>query len=526
MTCIYVDAPSHLYQAGYAHIVTHNTVLARIITGMLFDFGYIAENRIVEVDGDYLKSPYQGQTGERVSAICRWAEGGVLFIDEAYLLFDPSQSGGAGREATGVLLKEMEDRPDDLVVILAGYTDDMERLVASNEGFRSRIRHTFRFPAYKPSELAEILRLFLAKRDLGIAPAALKRTEAVFEGMAGNPGFGGAREARNAADRLIDIHADRGVTGKADEADEIDEGDVAQWAAESDASGAALRHDFLATMGVDSSIVSATELEGKTHKVPESPDRALARYVGQDAAKEQLASWAARIEMTGDATGNSNVCLAGPAGVGKTSMAEIITSYLYRAGRIREPRMLDVSGDWFRASYVGQTGKRTEAAIQWSRGGVLFIDEAYLLVDRGNQGFGAEAIGTLVNDMEKMDDLVVIVAGYTEDMRGFLDVNQGLASRIGTHIELSPYSVRELMLIFQRMARARGFHVAKDVYRAVQPAVERHRDDPEWGQGRAMARLLDKTVDAHAARWAADKSISKTELTVEDALRAVETLGW
>lgn len=501
------------------------TSVARVLCGMLADAGIIRENRIVEVEGGYLKSPYQGQTGKRVEAVCTWAEGGVLFVDEAYLLFDPDSHDAAGREATGVLLKYMEDHTQDLVVMLAGYTDDMERLIASNEGFRSRVRHQIRFKPYTASELGQICALFLRRADLSCEPGVIDIVARALGEAVDAPGFGGAREARNAADALIDIQSDR-IAEHGGDAHVIARADARAWAASRTGEAKQTRREWLSTMGVDEKIVSAAELEGRTHMVDQTSERMLERLVGQASAKEELAAWKARTAMLGRAEGSANIALLGPAGVGKTTFAELVAATLFEAGRIAEPRVLDVTGDWFRANYVGQTGTRTEAAVQWSRGGVLFIDEAYLMVDAGSGGFGTEALGVLVNDMEKMDDLVVVVAGYDREMASLFDQNPGLASRISTHIHLGPYSVRELMLICQRMARARGFRLAPDVYRVLQAPVEARMGERDFGQARAMRRALDAMIGAHALRWSEDKTLNKHLLDTMDAAMALEKLGW
>lgn len=499
------------------------TSVARILAGMLADAGIVVENRIVEVDGDYLKDSHVGGTGKRVEAICEWAAGGVLFVDEAYLLFDKSSN--AGREATGVLLKYMEDHSQDLVIMFAGYTDDMERLIASNDGFRSRVRHKLYFSDYSASELARICERFLTERGLTVAPEVTETVERTFASEAKTPGFGGAREARNAADALIDLQADRVATAGGN-ARAITAADAAAWARARAGELDQVRHSYVATAGIDESIVTASELEGRTRIITGTTDELLARLVGQDRAKRELSAWRARTEMMGQAGGASDVALLGPAGVGKTTFAEACVAALHEAGRIAEPRMLDVTGDWFRGNFVGQTGTRTEAAIQWARGGVLFIDEAYLMVDTPGSDFGSQAMGTLVNDMEKMDDLVVIVAGYTDEMGEFFRQNPGMASRIAVHLHLEPYTIRELMLIWQRMARAQGLHLAADVYRVAQGPVERHMGERDFGQARAMRRLLDACISAHALRWSADHTLDRSTIDATDVAAAIANLGW
>ena len=468
MTCIYVEAESHLYQAGHYHIVTHNTEVARILTRIFYDFGYIKKNRIVEVDGEYLKSPYIGQTGERTSAIVEWAMGGVLFVDEAYLLFNEKDNSSVGAEATGVLLKAMEDHRDEFVVIFAGYEDAMNRLIASNEGFASRVKHKLYFDMYTPAELVQIFELFLKKAGQhvnAIEDEARELLEAEFEAESKLPGFGNARSARNACDALLDIHADRYIEGV--EAPEnkgiITVGDVEAFIDVQKEKFASDGRNFMAQNHIDQSIVSMSELKSRTRKGSANWKKSMDALVGLEKVKSEIVAFKERADFfretkVDDSDTVLNLQFVGEAGTGKTSVASIVTGLLYDAGYIRENRYLDISGDFFKASYVGQTGKRTQAIIEYSKGMVLFIDEAYLLSASGGGGghdFGAEAIGVLVDAMEKSrGEMVVIFAGYEREMRDLMDVNTGLSSRIAQTMHFERYSMRELMLIFSRMADA------------------------------------------------------------------------
>jgi hypothetical protein len=192
---------------------------------------------------------------------------------------------------------------------------------------------------------------------------------------------------------------------------------------------------------------------------------------------------------------------------------------LYESGYIRENRYLDINGDFLKASYVGQTGKRTQAIIEYSKGMVLFIDEAYLLMGSGGgHDFGAEALGVLLDAMEKnQGELVVILAGYDREMKLLMDVNTGLASRIAKVIRFSPYSTRELMQIFARMAAARKFRVDRPAWVAVKSAIEAHRDDEHFGNGRFARQLLQDAVGVHASRWSRGEVAQDHKFVLESA---------
>ena len=231
-------------------------------------------------------------------------------------------------------------------------------------------------------------------------------------------------------------------------------------------------------------------------------------------------------KQAGTIPATRNYAFIGNPGTGKSTVAGIFGRILKDIGVLSGGQVMTVTRADLVGSYLGASEQKTRQAVEKALGGILFIDEAYLMVDAGNSDFGTQALGTLVNDMEKMDDLVVIVAGYTEQMRAFFAQNPGVASRIATTIELAPYTVRELMLILQRMARAEKFRLAPDVYRTLQPGVEAHMGEVDFGQGRAMCNVLQHMVSSHAARWSKDRSLDPHLLDAEDARTAMTRMGW
>ena len=150
---------------------------------------------------------------------------------------------------------------------------------------------------------------------------------------------------------------------------------------------------------------------------------------------------------------SQHMVFIGPAGTGKTTVARIVARLYGSMGLLSKGHLVETGRADLVAGYVGQTAIKVQEAVERALGGVLFIDEAYALAGAGYNDFGAEAIATLVKLMEDhRDDLVVIVAGYPDEMRTFIDSNPGLRSRFTTYVEFDDYSVVELIQIFGDMA--------------------------------------------------------------------------
>lgn len=186
---------------------TGKTTVARMICGILFDLGYIKENKLIEVSPKDLVGEYVGQTGPKTMAVVNRAMGGVLFIDEAYTLGDNSNGNSYNAEAIATLIKAMEDYRDKLVVIFAGYTHEMQAFLNANSGIVSRIGYTLEFEDYTNKELREIFIKMLTKAGFNIEDEALKKFDEIIIENRNTKNFGNARFVRNTFEKTILKHA-------------------------------------------------------------------------------------------------------------------------------------------------------------------------------------------------------------------------------------------------------------------------------------------------------------------------------
>jgi hypothetical protein len=182
---------------------TGKTTVARLVAGIYRALGLLSKGQLVEVDRSELVAGYLGQTAQKTADVVKSAEGGVLFIDEAYSLSGDQY----GKEAIDTLVKEMEDKRDDLVVIVAGYPLPMAIFISENPGLESRFRTTIDFADYTDDELVSIFSLMAAGADYDAGEPVLARLREILAEQQRGPSFGNARFVRNLLEAAIGHHA-------------------------------------------------------------------------------------------------------------------------------------------------------------------------------------------------------------------------------------------------------------------------------------------------------------------------------
>ncbi|MBR2716158.1 MAG: AAA family ATPase, partial [Oscillospiraceae bacterium] len=272
---------------------------------------------------------------------------------------------------------------------------------------------------------------------------------------------------------------------------------------------------------------SGTDAEAET-PAPEKPDldelmAQLDDLVGLDAVKKDVKSTMNLIKVRKLREENGlpvapmsmHMVFMGNPGTGKTTVARLVGGLYAAIGALSKGQLIEVDRSGLVAGYVGQTAIKTQDVISSALGGVLFIDEAYSLASGGENDFGREAIETLLKAMEDhRNDLVVIVAGYTEPMEKFLDSNPGLESRFNKYITFPDYNGEELNAIFHMQCRKNGYELDEE---AEETAREFFRElyegrDENFGNGRDVRNRFEDMVVRQANRVAAMENPTKEDL--------------
>lgn len=205
------------------------------------------------------------------------------------------------------------------------------------------------------------------------------------------------------------------------------------------------------------------------------------------------------------ASASYHCVFTGNPGTGKTTVARILAGVYKDLGVLSKGHLVETDRSGLVAEYVGQTAVKTNKIIDSALDGVLFIDEAYTLVKGGKEDFGAEAIATLLKRMEDdRDRLVVILAGYTDEMRAFIESNPGLRSRFTRTIEFPDYTAEELEVIFLRLAERNQYVLTTNAMRALRARLAREvaAKDRTFGNGRFARNLFERAIERQATRLA------------------------
>lgn len=478
----------HLVFKGNAG--TGKTTVARIIGQIYKELGVLKKNVFVEVGRSDLVASYTGQTAPKVKAKVEEAEGGILFIDEAYTL-NQGENDNFGHEAINTLVAELENRRDNLMVILAGYGDEMKHFLEVNQGLASRLANEIVFDDYTEKELLQIFKYQAKGKGLYISDdldGVILEKIRIEKGKVKD--FGNARGVRNILES-VEKQKNSRLAPLLRAGETLSEETLCRIVTEDFGVEAELMDSSESVEQLLKELHSLTGLASVKAKVQEMIDdiqfKELLKSQGMEAAEGH---------------GTLHLVFKGNAGTGKTTVARIIGKLYKNLGVLERDSFVEVGRSDLVGQFLGQTAPLVRKKVEEAEGGILFIDEAYTLNQGERDSYGHEAINTLVAELEnRRDKLMVILAGYGNEMDNFLKVNQGLASRLANEIIFEDYSTEELLQIFKYQATKRDMILPEELDAIVMEKIDVERKKVEdFGNARGVRNLVETVEKKKSTR--------------------------
>lgn len=482
--------PINLHAIFRGNPGTGKTTVARKLGKIYKKLGLLSKGHVHEVDRADLVAEFIGQTAPKTKAAIQKAKGGILFIDEAYSLARKEDDAkDFGKEAIEILLKEMSDETD-MAVIAAGYPDEMKVFIESNPGLKSRFNMVFDFPDYLPQELIQIAEYAAERRGIHFNDAS---KDALYKKLVDayrdrDRYFGNARLVNSLVDeckmnlglRVMEVQNPAELSIK--ELSEITVEDVAQLSLKA--------QDTMPDIPIDEDLLR------------ESIDK-LHRMIGLDRVKhdiEDLVKLVRFYKETGKDIRKSfslHTVFTGNPGTGKTTVARILSQIYKALGILERGHLIECDRQSLVGGYVGQTAIKTGEIIDKAMGGVLFIDEAYSLTEGGGSDYGKEAIEIILKRMEDFrGNFIVIAAGYTQNMRRFLESNPGLKSRFDRTFVFDDFNPEELSEIALNQLTENKLTPDKEAAAMLAGMMRKMYEsrDKYFGNGRAVRKVIEEAV--------------------------------
>ncbi len=498
---------------------TGKTTVARLYGAVLAELGILSKGHIVEVARADLVAQIIGGTAIKTTEVFQKALGGVLFIDEAYTLTNQSRGTGPdfGQEAVETLMKLMEDHRDEIVVIVAGYSAQMDQFLASNPGMASRFARSVAFPNYSPDELVTIVRGLCAKHYYELDESALEALVRYFDLVPKGATFGNGRVARQVFEEMISGQASRLASGPPLDDSELSRltgADVlvppvqqppataAQPAVRAKPPTAAPRpQPATPQLPLSPQQTPTQQPQGQLTPQPEPPTRpesqplltqpqaapaptlapdpaaapgpaeplrALAELVGLDSARQILATRLeslARLHAAGRSTeGLAHAVLQGPPGSGRRAVAQAYARSLAELNLLPHGTLRRIELSAVPVRWEQQPLHRLAAALTESEGGVLAVawDAAFDRRPAEHRGAVLDALAQLaVRD----HGAVLVLCGGGPELTRALSERDELAETFAVYAELDPYTPAQVVELVNRRLRAFGFRLGEEAAR-------------------------------------------------------------
>lgn len=495
---------------------TGKTTVVKLLGKIYQKKGLLSKGHVHEVDRADLIGEFIGQTAPKVKDALKEARGGILFVDEAYMLARSDEDKkDFGKEVIEVLVKEMSDGEKDIAIMMAGYPKETMFMINSNPGLKSRIKYFFHFDDYTPDELFAIALYASDKRNVVLTEDAGELIRKTLTEAFRNRDhtFGNARFAYSLIDegkmnmglRLM----------KRDDVNDLTNEELSVITSEDIRKIESIKAKSIVKIPIDNDLLKEALDEMNT-------------LVGMSEIKNEVNELIKLVKFykeTGKDVLNKfslHAIFSGNPGTGKTTLARIFGKIYKALGLLERGHIVETGKEGLVAGYVGQTALKTKQKIDDASGGVLFIDEAYALAGGGQNSYGNEAIEVILKNMEdNRGKFAVIVAGYPGNMETFLKMNPGLKSRFDKTLIFKDYSPETLYEIYLQMLSAEDLTPDKQAEEYLKLYIKGlyKARDKYFGNARTVRKIVEEAVRKQNLRMA---SVPARKRSVE----AVRTLTY
>ncbi len=458
---------------------TGKTTVAGLIGQIYKDMGLLSKGHVVYEERSTLIGRYYDSELRETERALRNAEGGILFIDEAYSLYVEDDPRDPGHKVIEALLTALSDEKNrDWMLVLAGYPDQMEKMLNSNQGLKSRVSDVFHFDDMTKDELIEVADLYCRRNDFIMTAEARRSLESVIahDYASKTKSFGNARYVNNLLEKqVVPAMASRLCGLKSLSKKQL--------------------------MTIEKEDVPAKRKSRTSKKM----DR-LNEMVGLENLKQSISGHLNFVQMVNNRMNHGlhtsmpplHMIFTGNPGTGKSTVAEFMGEIYASIGVLSHGEVIKVERRDLVGRHIGETEQKMNEILERAKGNVLFIDEAYQLwIEDSKNDYGKIAVESLLSIMANDQlDMIVILAGYTKEMEKLLEMNSGLKSRFPYIFHFEDYTTDELIEIAGLTVKREKFILSPEAGKRLAALIKREvsRKQASFGNARFVNRLISTAI--------------------------------